>query len=56
MDHLLYLMFRCDGDVMKNLEILWELNTAQAHGVCSSKISHSKLHYSPITSNMLPNA
>ena len=31
MDHLLYLMFRCDGDVMKNLEslkILWELNTA----------------------------
>ena len=31
MGHLLYLMFRCDGDVMENLEILeilWELNTA----------------------------
>ena len=31
MCHLLYLMFRCDGDVMENLEsleILWELNTA----------------------------
>ena len=29
MDHLLYLMFRCDGDVMKNLEFLWDLNTPQ---------------------------
>jgi len=28
MGHLLYLMFRCDGDVMESLEILWELNTA----------------------------
>ena len=27
MGHLLYLMFRCDGDVMESLEILWELNT-----------------------------
>ena len=29
MDHLLYLMFRCDFDVMKNLEnleSLWNLN------------------------------
>ena len=29
MCHLLYLMFRCDGDVMENLEILWKLNTAE---------------------------
>ena len=31
MGHLVYLMFRCDGDVMESLEsleILWELNTA----------------------------
>ena len=28
MGHLLYLMFRCDGDVMESLENLWELNTA----------------------------
>ena len=30
MSHLLYLMFRCDFDVMKNLEILREVNTAHA--------------------------
>ena len=32
MRHLLYLMFRCDVDVMENLEwgeFFWELNTAQ---------------------------
>ena len=27
MGHLLYLMFRCDRDVMKSLEFLWDLNT-----------------------------
>ena len=27
--HLLYLMFRCDRDVIESLEILWELNTAK---------------------------
>ena len=27
MGHLLYLMFRCDGDVMESLEFLWDLNT-----------------------------
>ena len=27
MSHLLYLMFRCDGDVMESLEFLWDLNT-----------------------------
>ena len=34
MDHLLYLMFRCDGDVMERLEILWELNTALMAPFC----------------------
>ena len=31
MRHLLYLIFRCDVDVMENLElggVFWELNTA----------------------------
>ena len=28
MGHLLYLIFRCDFDVMENLESLWEVNTA----------------------------
>ena len=28
MGHLLYLMFRCDGDVMERLKFLWDLNTA----------------------------
>ena len=27
MGHLLYLMFRCDGDVMESLKFLWDLNT-----------------------------
>ena len=31
MCHLLYLMFRCDFDVMESLEFLWELNT-DMHG------------------------
>ena len=29
MEHLLYLIFRCDFDVMKSLEFLWELNTTR---------------------------
>jgi len=28
MSHLLYLMFRCDFDVMESLENSWEVNTA----------------------------
>ena len=29
MGYLLYLMFRCDFDVMESLENLWEVNTAE---------------------------
>ena len=28
MGHLLYLMFRCDFDVIESLEEFWEVNTA----------------------------
>ena len=31
MCHLLYLIFRCNFDVMENLEFLWDLNTAWLH-------------------------
>ena len=29
MSHLLYLMFRCDFDVIEILEFLWDLNTPE---------------------------
>ena len=45
MGHLLYLIFRCDFDVMENLERVekfWDLNTPQDHRFGSSEI---KVHF-----------
>ena len=39
MCHLLYLIFRCDRDVMKNLKILWDLNTPKKNGEWSEQLS-----------------
>ena len=46
MGHLLYLMFRCDGDVMESLEILWELNTTIIEKVGEKVTSHTVAHCS----------
>ena len=42
MSHLLHLIFRCDEDVMKSLESLWELNTALEHNKLA--LSPAQLH------------
>ena len=39
MCHLLYLMFRCDFDVMESLEEFGDLNTAKEKGVVRTRDS-----------------
>ena len=44
MSHLLYLMFRCDGDVMENLDFggfFGHLNTPQVKNEALMKLSQS---------------
>ena len=52
MGHLLYLMFRCDGDVMENLEFLWDLNTPQVSFERQGSFRFENLKFNPITSNI----
>ena len=55
MCHLLYLIFRCDGDVMKSLEFFLDLNTpCVALGTCLYWFVRTRTRHSGDSTTVLP--